>query len=72
MSDILDSWLDKEASRSTNSDAFIDGAKLLQSRVSGWIMAISSSESLSPYARSALFELMDEMSVWCGDAERQG
>lgn len=72
MSDILDSWLDKEASRSPNPDAFIDGVKLLQSRISGWILAISSSENLSPYARSALLELVDEMSIWCGDAERQG
>lgn len=66
MSDIQATWLENEASRRSAPEEFFHGAKLLQDKISNWILAIQGEGIASPYALSAMWELTERIEEWCG------
>lgn len=76
MTDIQQTWLNKEACmhyangvESREDSDFEMGAKALQNKLYNWVEHIEQEGVASPYVLSAMWELVEQIQTWCGNAK---
>lgn len=66
MTDLQQTWLEKE---SHGDPKIEEGAHLLRRKINDWVQHLNDSGLASPYALSALWELTEQIGVWCGEGD---